>query len=436
MNQLSVPIKRGIFKPVLFMCMKGGISSCPAVHLPLHPTQDRRRTQITAGMNTHSLTYIYVCKKAQALYAGLLWLGRPAVLFYALPYLMALLSAGTLAQKELGLYQAQHLFFSAWVLWVGPLPLPGSYMVLTLIFIALCVKFLLASPWRRAHAGIILTHLGVLFLLLGGVITALSARESVMVIPEGQARDYTSAYHDRVLAVEIKTDNQDSAPIIATYPLDHLKQGQTLTPDGTGLTVAIDKTCRHCTAQLAPDDAARIGLAAKMDLIPAPLEKEDEMNLSGITFTVSGAGDDQNGTYISLEDVPLRPEITRGDTTYTLYVRRARMALPFAIYLKDFAQDLYPGTAMARAYHSDVIVRDNGVEWPARIEMNEPLRYKGYTFYQSSFSIGPNGEEKTVLSVVRNAGRAFPYVASAIILIGLLLHLFIRLRAGAQKDAS
>jgi hypothetical protein len=66
--------------------------------------------------------------------------------------------------------------------------------------------------------------------------------------------------------------------------------------------------------------------------------------------------------------------------------------------------------------------------------MNEPLRYKGYTFYQSSFSLRPDGEY-SVLSVVRNKGRVFPYLASLLIFAGLLLHLVIRLRERNGKAA-
>ena len=37
------------------------------------------------------------------------------------------LTAGTLAQKWLGLYAAQKIFFASFIIWVGPIPLPGGY---------------------------------------------------------------------------------------------------------------------------------------------------------------------------------------------------------------------------------------------------------------------------------------------------------------------
>lgn len=357
--------------------------------------------------------------------AAALWLARPHALVFALPWLMVILTLGTLAQKDIGLYEAQARYFSSFILWLGPLPLPGSYPTLGLIFISLLAKFLLASPWRRAQAGTIVTHLGILLLLLGGLITGITAREYFIVIPEGTKTATMSSYHDRVLAVEHK-----DGTIIAVYPFDDLERGATFAPTDT-LRLNIDKTCRHCTAQIPADDRGRAGLAEKMDLIDAKPQPENELNLSGVTFTVTATDDKMDGTYITLEDVPVRPEF--GDIL--IYVRRAQALLPFTIGLKDFVEERHPGTTTARAFHSDVVVEDGGVNWPARIEMNEPLRYKGYTFYQSSFTRDMDGNEVTVLSAVKNAGRIFPYVSSAVIFAGLLIHLVLRLRRSARGQA-
>ena len=56
--------------------------------------------------------------------------------------------------------------------------------------------------------------------------------------------------------------------------------------------------------------------------------------------------------------------------------------------------------------------------------MNEPLRHKGYTFFQASF-IDDSDVETTVLATVKNYGRLFPYISSIIMSIGLLIHLLL-----------
>lgn len=72
---------------------------------------------------------------------------------------------------------------------------------------------------------------------------------------------------------------------------------------------------------------------------------------------------------------------------------------------------------MAKAFTSQVTVMDqeNNIQFPATIEMNEPLRYRGMTFYQSSFDL--SGETPyTVLAVVENQGRIFPILLHVLLL--------------------
>ena len=64
--------------------------------------------------------------------------------------------------------------------------------------------------------------------------------------------------------------------------------------------------------------------------------------------------------------------------------------------------------------------------------MNEPLRHKGYTFYQASFI---DGEliQTTVLAAVKNYGRLFPYISTIVMCIGLLFHMIYKMYQGRKK---
>jgi cytochrome c biogenesis protein len=75
--------------------------------------------------------------------------------------------------------------------------------------------------------------------------------------------------------------------------------------------------------------------------------------------------------------------------------------LPFTIELKKFIVEYY-STGMPRLFASEVQVTDGetGDTFPAKIEVNEPLRYKGVTVYQSSFDDGGS-----TLSLVGHALR-------------------------------
>lgn len=351
-------------------------------------------------------------------------MASPAILFYTLPWLMILLTAGTITQKDLGIFDAQKIYFSSWILWFGPLPLPGAYPTLGVISLCLLAKFLLYSPWRAHQSGIILTHLGVLVLLIGGVVTALTQTEGFLPLKEGERGHLVSDYHQRVLLIE------KNGEIFASVLYEDLKKGETLSLS-LPFSIKIDDLCRNCIPAWVEYNTNRRGFAEKVSLQERPLEKENEANLYGATYTVKGTGE-SDGIYVSMEEIPRKSEIKIGGDFYELSIRRAETILPFEIILEDFRQDLHPGTDMARGFSSDVIVKDGTVEWPYHIRMNEPLRYKGYTFYQASFSIRPDGEY-SILSVVRNKGRVLPYIASIIIFVGLLLHVIIRLKTAKER---
>ena len=123
------------------------------------------------------------------------------MVFWLMPPLMVLLIAGTLAQRWLGLWPAIDQYFSTFIIWLGPIPLPGAYILLGLLSLNLVLKFLLKSEWKWAKSGIILAHLGAIILLFGGLLTALTAKETFMLIPEGNATSYTYSYDQRELIV-------------------------------------------------------------------------------------------------------------------------------------------------------------------------------------------------------------------------------------------
>ena len=57
--------------------------------------------------------------------------------------------------------------------------------------------------------------------------------------------------------------------------------------------------------------------------------------------------------------------------------------------------------------------------------MNEPLRFKDYTFYQASYQIDAMGREASTLAVVKNGGRLLPYIATFVTFFGLAYHFLI-----------
>lgn len=355
-------------------------------------------------------------------------LTRPDLFFYSLIWMMVVLVVGTVAQKYIGLYRAQHMYFFSYYWWLGSVPFPGGYPAMAVIFINLFAKLFFASPWHPSRAGTLIVHFGALLLLTGGLLTALFSHEGSMTIYEGAKSDFFSDYHEKELVVE---DGSTGEKVVA-FPWKDLKTGKVLSVSKLNFTIEIVKVCRNCEMiprQEKTDDplfGEMRGRARDFDMRPAPLEKENENNKSGIMFRVAGVSPEKNGIHFSVDFVSVSPWVEVDGTTYTISLRRVRTYLPFKVKLIDFEKQVYPGTDTPRSYKSVVEVLEGDSPWRSVISMNDPLRYKGYTFYQSSFI---DGEEKsaTILAVVKNAGRLFPYVSSIIMCIGLLVHLVIQL---------
>tara|TARA_B100001142_G_scaffold155359_1_gene155853 strand:- start:18511 stop:19878 length:1368 start_codon:yes stop_codon:yes gene_type:complete len=70
--------------------------------------------------------------------------------------------------------------------------------------------------------------------------------------------------------------------------------------------------------------------------------------------------------------------------------------LPFAIYLKDFQLERYPGSDSPSSFASEIQVMDGDTTFDYRIFMNNVLNYRGYRFFQSSYD---KDEKGTILSV-------------------------------------
>jgi len=349
--------------------------------------------------------------------------------FYIMPAFILLLIIGTIAQKWIGLYTAHKIFFASFILWAGPVPLPSGLTILAILTLSLLTKFLFASPWSLKKSGIILSHLGALIILIGGLVTSITAKEGFMILPEGgDPSPYIYDYNKRELFI-FKNER-----LHTRVPFDHLNNQ--LQNIKTPFAITILNKCANCDITKRDPDTIKDekSMAAGMQLINKPSELEPEQNFSGTTFRISGTtNQDENGTYVAFENMPKPIEITDGETLYKIMYGKQQRILPFSLSLIDFVKTDYPGTNTAKAFHADITIHDKALEWPTRIEMNAPLRYKGYTFYQSSFQDDQN-QQATILAVVENQGVIFPYIGTILMALGLIIHAIIR-RDTAQGTA-
>lgn len=98
--------------------------------------------------------------------------------------------------------------------------------------------------------------------------------------------------------------------------------------------------------------------------------------------------------------------------------------LPFALHLRDFQLERYPGSMSPSSYASEVTVVDGTTEMPYRIFMNNVLDYKGYRFFQASYDLDEQG---TILSINKDYwGTLITYIGYTLMGIGMFFALFGR----------
>jgi hypothetical protein len=348
-------------------------------------------------------------------------ISKPKLFFFNLLWLMVLLFVGTVSQKTIGLYQAQEIFFSSWVIWLADfIPLPGTRLCLFILFMGLFVK-MFKQKWRKENAGTIIVHLGALCLLFGGFLTAFFSQENYLLVAEGQSKSYIESYFE----VELAVVNEDQGSEVV-FDQSSLKKNKILS--SSDIPFKIDVINFYKNVMPVRREAAREepshGMSVFIDLKEIPRNSEEELNNAGLEFKIIGL-DESDGFYAVFKNMPIKQTLETVNNNYVIELRPARQKLPFEIVLIDFEKRSYPGTDKAKSYQSEVIVRDKDIDWPSLIKMNEPLRYKGYTFYQSSF-LTDGKTEVSVFAVVENLGRLFPYISSIIICLGLLVHIFVQ----------
>ena len=117
-------------------------------------------------------------------------------------------------------------------------------------------------------------------------------------------------------------------------------------------------------------------------------------------------------------------EVINGVDVHLSYGAK-KIKLPFAIQLKDFQLERYPGSMSPSSYASEVVLidKEEGIERPYRIYMNHILDHRGYRFFQSSYD---QDEMGTILSVNHDPGTPPTYLGYLLLSIGMIWALFSR----------
>jgi len=335
---------------------------------------------------------------------------------------------GTIAQVEHGLYPAQERFFSSIVFLVWNfIPFPGARLVLWVFFINLILVSLFRFEYNRKHTGILVMHGGILLLLISAFVTFHFSRESHLSLFENEGANVTASYYDWEFAVW--KGQEDKKDVIA-YDVKHFKAGQILSFDEFPFTAAVKNYFPNAKAYVNDDiladkevlNASGITAIKKTEAFLNP-----EKNTPGLSLLLKTDSDAVELLLFGEEIQPTPVDV--GGEKYFFQLRYKRFVLPFLVRLVDFRMEQHPGTEMAKSYESTVEVDTPQMARETVISMNNPLRYRDYTFYQASYAIDQLGREQSTLAVVKNMGRVLPYVATLVTFLGLLVHFIFMVRS-------
>ncbi len=155
--------------------------------------------------------------------------------------------------------------------------------------------------------------------------------------------------------------------------------------------------------------------------------KISSKSVAGLKLKVSSGDKVQEQFVYGSKGVVGRPKVfTFDDFSLAISYGAKKIELPFALELRDFILEKYPGTNSASSYASEVTLVDAraGVREDTRIFMNNVLDHNGFRFFQSSFD---QDELGTWLSVNHDWwGTWISYLGYAILTIGMLLTFFDR----------
>ncbi len=356
-------------------------------------------------------------------------------------FAMLLVFFGTIEQVHLGIYGAQKKYFdSFFVMWGLPgssrqIPiLPGGYLLGAVTLLNLIAAQAVRFKFNWKKSGIYFLHLGVILLLLGQLFTSLFAKEAQMRLDEGQTKSYSESFTEKELVLSDTTDSKldrvvsiPEALLISREPISH-----PALPFGVNVTAYFRNSTAVGKNQVSSPNIPQLAVGPEAVIVPIALATAPEQpNTPSAAITITPA-DGAAQSFIVSERLRSPKNFTAGGRTWTIDLRPRRFYKPFSITLKDFTHKIYPGTDIPKDFSSSVTINNpgSGEKRDALIYMNHPLRYDGTTFYQLAFD---NNDTTSILQVVKNPSWLLPYIACALVSLGLLVQFSIHLVGFSRK---
>jgi hypothetical protein len=356
----------------------------------------------------------------------------------------------TLEQVEHGLYPTLNKYFhwkSVFLLpeihgKMVPLPLPGGYWVgvVLLVNLALGGVVRIRKGWK--HAGNLIAHLGIVLMLVGGGVAHHFSERGNMAVSEGESSNTAEDYFEYVVEVAaIKDGAAESIHVIRGNHLTGLRAGKNRVfrlpklPFDLEIGGYLENALPVAATERAPSAGELI--ADHYYLMERPAEINAEANTAGCYARIVGRDGVRSAPFI-LAGASFHPYTVRhGEHIFTIDMRKRLWPMPFTVRLDEFTAEFHPGTMKPARFVSKITRTENGGEARVTIQMNEPMRYEGLTFFQASYGppgAAPGQKMYSVFEVVRNPADKWPEYSLYVVTFGMLVTFLTKL--GAYLAAS
>ncbi len=296
----------------------------------------------------------------------------------------------------------------------------------------------------KKRAGVVLLHAGIGLMMFSELLVGTTAKEALMIIPEGMTVNYvqdsgvielavidsSDSDHDDVVVIpealltsDARIIKHDDLPFDLRV-LEYLKNSQLIDVGPNAANLATAGSGKSLKA-IAIRESTGTDTDSSVDMASAYVELIDKKNHQSL------------GSYLVTPHL-LPQQVSVGDKIYKISLRFKRTYKPYSMHLTDVVSKKYMGTTTPMDYRSKLQLVDEGrnIRQNVEIWMNNPLRFAGETFYQSGYSQDPRtGKETTTLQVVTNTGWMIPYVSCMIVGVGMLAHFSVILLRFLRRRA-
>ncbi len=350
----------------------------------------------------------------------------------------------TLAQTDLGVWGVQQKFFHSFFVLERipgteiPAPVfPGGYFIGGLLMINLVAAHVYRFKYSARKTGIWLTHFGLMLLLVGELLSGLWQQDYQMNFKEGETRNYAESFRDNELAIIDVTDPKTDD--VVAIPEELIAKGDPIQHPKLPFRVVPKLYYPNANLQLrsnvpnAPPSLATVGtFAQQIVATPAPVTyKEDERNLPAADIELVGP-EGSLGTFFVSTELPMPQHFDYAGRSWKIILRVKRAYTPYAVTLQKVTNDIFPGSDIPKNFASRVRLQseDGRDNREVVIYMNNPLRYRGLTYFQYQMD---KASGQSVLQVVSNPSWQMPYLACAMMALGLVIQFGIHLAGFARR---